>query len=65
MVHHFLNFQWLHDSSPEDVATWQKYYGLKDEGFASFLGTLGLLTYDGKDKEAFVTLGEEVKKRGW
>ena len=61
----FLNFQWLHDSSPEDVATWEKYYGLKDKGFASFLGTLGLRTYDGKDKEAFVTLGEEVKKRGW
>jgi len=61
----FLNFQWLHDASPETVANWQKYYGLKDKSFASFLGTLGLRTYDGKEKEAFVTLGEEVKKRGW
>lgn len=61
----FLNFQWLHDASPETVADWQKYYGLKDRGFASFLGTLGLRTYDGKDKEAFTALGEEVKKRGW
>ena len=43
----------------------EKYYCLKDKGFASFLGTLGLRTYDGKDKEAFVTLGEEVKKRDW
>ena len=61
----FLNFQWLHDSSPEEVAEFQKYYGLSDKGFSSFLGTLGLRTYDGKDKQAFVILGEEVKKRGW
>ena len=61
----FLNFQWLHDTSPETVATWQEYYGLKDTGFASFLGTLGLRTYDGKDKQAFVALGEEIRRRGW
>jgi len=61
----FLNFQWLHDASPETVAGWQKYYGLKDEKFASFLATLGFRTYDGKDKKAFVIFGEEVKKRGW
>src|SRR3989344_5279388 len=59
------NFQWLHDQSPETVSAWQQYYGLKDKGFASYLGTLGLRTYDGKDKQAFVVLGEEVKKRGW
>lgn len=61
----FLNFVWLHDVSPETVATLQKYYGFEDKVFASFLGTLGLRTYDGKDKQAFVVLGEEVKKRGW
>ncbi len=61
----FLNFQWLHDQSPKTVSTWQQYYGLKDKGFASYLGTLGLRTYDGQNKQAFVVLGEEVKKRGW
>ncbi|MHB1316689.1 MAG: hypothetical protein ACYCZW_02420 [Minisyncoccota bacterium] len=61
----FLDFQWLHDQSPETVVGWQKYYGLKDEKFASFLSTLGLRTYDGKDKESFVVFGEEIKKRGW
>lgn len=61
----FMNFQWLHDQSPETVAGWQKYYGLKDKGFASYLGTLGLRTYDGKDKQAFIVLGKEAKKRGW
>ncbi|MBI2062225.1 MAG: hypothetical protein HYT64_00805 [Candidatus Yanofskybacteria bacterium] len=61
----FLNFVWLHDVSPEAVVNYQKYYDSEDKGFASFFGTLGLRTYDGKDKQAFVTLGEEVKKRGW
>ncbi len=61
----FLNFVWLHDKSPEDVSEFQKYYGLKDEGFASYLGTLGLRTYDGKDKPAFVELRKAVKDRGW
>lgn len=61
----FLNFQWMHDSSPEAVANWQKYYGLKDKGFASFLGTLGLRTYDGKDKQSFIQFRKEAKDRGW
>lgn len=61
----FLNYQWLHDASPETVADWQKYYGLKDTPFASFLGTLGLHTYEGKDKKGFTQLNAETKARGW
>lgn len=61
----FLNFQWLHDASPETVAGWQKYYGFKDKKFASFLGSLGIRTFDGKDKQAFVQFGKEAKARGW
>lgn len=61
----FLNFFWLHDKSPGDVSKFVKYYGLKDKSFASFLGTLGLRTYDGKDKPAFIEFRKAVKDRGW
>lgn len=60
-----LNFVWLHDQSKESVSEMEKYYGLEDKAFGSFLATLGLRTYDGKDKESFVVLKEELKKRGW
>lgn len=61
----FLNYQWLHDASPETVADWQKYYGLKDSSFASFLGTLGLRTYEGEDKKGFMQFNAETKAREW
>lgn len=61
----FLNFVWLHDKSASEVSGFQKYYGLKDKTFASYLGSLGLRTYDGKDKQAFVTLKKESSERGW
>ena len=61
----YLNFVWLHDISPESVTVHEKYYGFKDKGFASYLGTLGLRTYEGRDKQAFIVLREEIKKRSW
>lgn len=60
-----LNFQWIHDASPETVSQWESYYGLKDKSFASFLGSIGLRTYDGKDKQSFIVLNQETQKRGW
>ena len=61
----FLNFQWLHDLSPEDVKMFETYYGISDQFFLSYLGSLGLRNYSGTDKQAFITLYLEVKKRGW
>lgn len=60
-----LRFIWMHDLSAKTVADYAKYYGLNDKGFASYLGTLGLRTHDGKDKQGFVALRANTKKRDW
>lgn len=61
----FLNFQWLHDLSPANVKAFETYYGISDQVFLSYLGTLGFRNYDGSDKQGFITLYQEAKKRGW
>lgn len=61
----FLNFQWLHDLSPASVKAFETYYGISDPAFLSYLGTLGLRNYDGTDKQGFISLYLEAKKRGW
>lgn len=61
----FLNFIWLHDISDKDSAGYQEYYGSKNKGFTSYLETLGLRTFDGSDKEAFIELKRAVRERGW
>jgi hypothetical protein len=60
-----IDFTWLHDLSQEAVRENEQFYGMTDDRFAAFLGSLGLRTYDGTDKEAFKTLQEEAEKRGW
>jgi hypothetical protein len=61
----FIKFTWLHDISPEAVAFNEAYYGFENEAFAAFLGSLGLRTYAGEDKLAWVALREEAHTRGW
>lgn len=61
----FLNFVWLHDKSKEDVKEMQRYYGFSDKAFASYLGTIGLRTYEGEDKQAFIEFRKATKERGW
>ncbi len=61
----FMNFVWLHDTSQADLDHYAKYYGSDDKGFMEFLGSLGLRTYEGEDKEAFKTLKVEAKLRQW
>jgi hypothetical protein len=60
-------FVWLHDQSPEAVASFEEFYGLHDVRFAAFLGSLGLRTYpgDGEARPAWVVLQEEANARGW
>ena len=60
-----ISFSWLTDIDPADVKRYGRYYGISNKGFTSYLGTLGLRTFDNKDKEAFRALGEETEKRGW
>lgn len=61
----FIKFTWMPDISPEAVAFNEDYYGFASETFAAFLGTLGLRTYTGEDKLAWIALGEEAQARGW
>ena len=60
-----IDFTWLHDIPPEGVMECTQFYGVSDYRFQEFLATLGLRTYNGKDKEALRALREEAKKRGW
>lgn len=60
-----INFVWLHDLSKSEVDLFTKYYGISTQGFREFLRTLGLRTYSGKDKQAFIALKAEAKARGW
>jgi len=59
------NGAWLTDIDPKDVKMYARYYGVRSKGFASYLGTLGLRTYEGEGKEAFRALAEEAERRGW
>ncbi len=60
-----VNFIWMHDISREEVNNYKKYYGLNSAGFGEYLGTLGMRSHDGKDKQAFQTLKRETAVRGW
>lgn len=61
----YLNFLWLHDKSKKEVAEFERYYGISDKGFLSFLGTLGFRTYEGEDKPAYRELRKSAQERGW
>ncbi len=61
----FINLIWLHDISGSEVNRYTGYYSLSSRGFSEYLGTLGLRTYDGEDKQAFATLQREAAARGW
>ena len=60
-----MNFVWLHDLSDEEIAALTAYYGQTTPTFASFLGSLGLKTHDGRPKAALKRLEREAAARGW
>lgn len=60
-----ISFLWLHDPSENELATYETYYGLSDPNFLAYLGTLGLRTNAGVDKQGFKTLVAEANARGW
>ncbi len=61
----YLMIDWLHDASAEQLAEWAEYYGSSDPAFLEYLGTLGLRTSDGQDKNAWLQLKAETAPRGW
>lgn len=62
-----LSYSWLSDLAPDSVRELESYYGLKDQGFAEFLRTLGLRTYSGagENKIGYETFQNEASLRGW
>jgi hypothetical protein len=60
-----VNFCILHDRPDSFVKDSAQYYGLKLPAFLEFLRTLGMRTFDGKDKPAFAALKAEARSRGW
>jgi hypothetical protein len=47
---------WLFDLGPKTRASLIAQYGIADQGFADYLGTLGLITENGVEKPAMATL---------
>ena len=60
-----IDFVWLHDLSTSEVDVFVEYYGVSAVPFKEFLRTLGLRTYNGKEKQAFIALKAEAEARGW
>jgi hypothetical protein len=60
-----LNFEWMHDISPEAVTHWSDFYGASSAEFAAFIGSIGLCTNAAKAKPAWDTLVNEARSRGF
>lgn len=62
-----IDFTWLHDLDPVQVAFWGNYYGLTNPAFLEFLKTLGFRNYtgNGSDKPALNELRCQAKQRGF
>lgn len=61
----YLDFVWMHDISQEALDRFEAYYGVSEECFLEYLGTLGLKSFEGVDKPAWGRLVEEAEARGW
>lgn len=62
-----MDFTWLHDMSPAELAIQEAYFGLSDPAFLTFLGSLGMRSYSGAGaaKSAWTVLREEAYVRDW
>ncbi|MCP4292372.1 MAG: hypothetical protein GY780_11135, partial [bacterium] len=61
----YVMIDWLHDASEVQIAEWADYYGSSDPAFLEYLGTLGVRTADGEDKNAWIQIKVEANARGW
>lgn len=60
-----IDFTWLHDLDTALVHYYRDYYGLSDPIFLEYLRSLGLRTWNGTNKKAFLQLQCEAKQRGY
>ena len=58
-----VTFVWLYDLSPETLEALAASYGSRDPEFISFLGSLGYLRYDKKEKKAYELLLRNIQER--
>lgn len=61
----WISFFWLSDIPNSQVDSLTTYYGITQPCFASYLGSLGLVTEDNADKPAFRALQDATDVRGW
>ncbi len=61
----YLMVNWLNDASPAQILEWEEYYGSSDPAFLEYLGTLGLRTHAGENKNAWTQLLAETEPRDW
>jgi hypothetical protein len=64
---YMIDFTWIHDLDPVQVAFYSSYYGVSNPAFLEFLRTLGLRTFtgNGADKPALDELRCQAKQRGF
>ncbi|MGH8398792.1 MAG: hypothetical protein ACRETA_11195 [Gammaproteobacteria bacterium] len=60
-----ISFFALTDFSPAFVQQALLYYGVSTPCFADYLGNLGLITYNGQQKQAYMELSTDAHVRGW
>ncbi len=60
-----ISFFSLTDLSPQTVSQLLTYYGISTPCFADYLGNLGLITYDGQQKQAYMELSNDAHARDW
>jgi hypothetical protein len=60
-----ISYAFLTDFSPAAVDQFETYYGLSDERFSGFLGSLGLRSHDLGERPALAAYREEAAARGW
>lgn len=58
-----ITFVWLHDLSPETLEALAASYGSNHREFISFLGSLGYLSFDKKEKESYELLVQNIQQR--
>jgi hypothetical protein len=60
-----LTLNWLHDISSDELGIFEEYYGINDKKFVDYLGSLGFIRYDSKEKQSFSIIKKETEVRNW
>lgn len=58
-----LTLNWLHDRSSDELGYFEEYYGINDKKFVYYLGSLGFIRHDGKEKQSFSIIKKETEER--